>query len=118
MEKNILKLPQVGEERMEFEYFPTRMQAVIFKNWDIMPKERIAKCLKCDVASVEKQAYKMGLAPQKDLSVWLSRGYISVIKANWQILPYNQLLELLGWDEAKLAFVLKEEDFLATKLGR
>ncbi len=118
MEDKILTLPEVGEDRIEFSHFPTRMQAVIFKNWDIVPKERIAKCLKCTVADVEKQAYKMGLLEQGDVSIWLERGYISIIKANWQILPYDQLLELLGWTQDKLAFVLKEEDFLSFKLGR
>lgn len=118
MEEKILTLPEIGEERIDFPHFPTRMQAVIFKNWDIVPKERIAKALRCSVADVEKQAYKMGLAEQKDVSIWLKRGYISIIRANWQILPYDQLLDLLGWTEDKLAFVLKEEDFLSFKLGR
>lgn len=34
----------------------------------------------------------------------------------WHILPYPQLLELLGMTEGELALILKEEDFLAEKL--
>lgn len=109
-------LPPVGNARLEFPHFPTRMQAFIFRNWEIVPKERIAQCLVCSVQDVEKQAYKMGLPPQKNTDIWLTRGYISIIRLNWHLLPYEQLLELLGWDEEKFAIVLKDEDFLKTKL--
>ncbi|MBQ4527763.1 MAG: hypothetical protein II998_06805 [Clostridia bacterium] len=117
MENKVIPLPILGEKSIEFDYFPTRMQAFIFKNWDIVPKERIAKVLGCSVEDAEKQAYKMGLSPQGDVSKWLSVGYISIIKVNWQLLPYDQLLELLNWSEDRLAWILKEEDFLKFKLG-
>ena len=45
------------------------------------------------------------------------RSYISVIKRNWHLLPYEQLLELLGWSPAELAYTLREDDFLFVKLG-
>lgn len=109
-------LPPVGTTQLDFPHFPTRMQAFIFRNWEIVPKERIAQCLVCSVQDVEKQAYKMGLPPQKNTDIWLTRGYISIIRLNWHLLPYEQLLELLGWDEEKFAMVLKDEDFLKTKL--
>jgi hypothetical protein len=32
--------------------------------------------------------------------------------------PYDQLLALLGWDEERLAYTLKEDDFLWGKLGK
>lgn len=118
MSKNTaIPLPKVCGKTIDFEYFPTSMQAFIFKNWDIVPKERIALCLETSVKNIEKQAEKMGLEKQDDVSVWLSRGYISIIKQNWFLLDYDQLLTLLGWDEQRLAIVLKEEDFLDIKLG-
>jgi len=46
-----------------------------------------------------------------------TRSYITVIKRNWHLLPYEQLLELLGWDADQLAFTLREDDFLYHKLG-
>lgn len=113
----ILKLPKVGGKPVEFEHFPTRMQAFIFKNYDTVPESRLAQCLGTSVENVRRQAGKMGLAPQGDVSAFAERGYITVIRANWHLLPYNQLLSLLGMTEEQLAFTLKEEDFLDTKLG-
>ena len=46
-----------------------------------------------------------------------ARSYITVIKRNWHLLPYEQLLELLGWTAEQLAFTLREDDFLFIKLG-
>ncbi|MBQ4527024.1 MAG: hypothetical protein II998_03025 [Clostridia bacterium] len=117
MKKITSPLAPVSKLTLDFPHFPTRMQAFIFRNWESVPKERIAKALKCSVEDVKKQAQKMGLLPQKDVSVWIDRGYISIIKANWALAPYSQLLELLGWDEERLGMVLKDEDFLKFKLG-
>ena len=99
-------------------YFPTLMQAVVFRNWETVKKEKIADVLETDVANVERLAYDMGLSPQGDLSKWSERGYITIIRSNWHLLNYEQLLTLLGWSEDRLALVLKEEDFLDIKLGR
>ncbi|MBE5868048.1 MAG: hypothetical protein E7293_03700 [Lachnospiraceae bacterium] len=112
-----IQLPQIKGRAVKIEYFPTRMQAFIFRNWDIVPKERLALVLQTNVENVEKQAEKMGLPKQKDVSAWLRLGYISIIRANWHLLSYDQLLCLLGWNEDRLALVLKEEDFLDNKLG-
>ncbi len=117
MKKTISPLAPVVEDSLSFPHFPTKMQAFIFRNWDTVPAERIAACLGCSVEQAEKQAFKMGLKPQGDVSKWLTRGYISIIKANWSLIPYDQLLSLLGWDEEKLGMVLKDEDFLKFKLG-
>ena len=47
-----------------------------------------------------------------------TRGYITLIRRNWHLLPYDQLLELLEMTPARLAFTLREDDFLWVKLGR
>lgn len=112
-------LPEVKEgTNLELLHFPTRMQAFVFRNWETVDKEHLAKVLRVDVATVEKIASDMGLPAQSDLSQWMTRGYITIIKQNWHILPYCQMLELLDWDEEYLAYVLKEDDFLEVKLGR
>jgi hypothetical protein len=46
-----------------------------------------------------------------------ARSYITVIKRNWHLLPYEQLLVLLDWTAERLAFTLREDDFLWIKLG-
>ena len=50
--------------------------------------------------------------------MWLEKGYITVIRSMWHILPYDQLLELLETDEKTLAILLREEDFLDIKLSK
>ena len=53
-----------------------------------------------------------------DLQLWSERGFLTIIRRNWELLPYEQLLELLDWPPKKLAFVLKEDDFMWGKMGR
>ena len=40
-----------------------------------------------------------------------------MIRRNWHLLPYEQLTQLLGITPEELAFRLREDDFLYTKLG-
>ncbi len=111
------KLPKLGKEAIIPSWFPSLMQAFIFKNWNMVDKHRIAEVLETSVENVEYEASRMGLLPQGDVSVWIKKGYITIIRDNWHLLPYEQLLKLLGWTEEKLALVLKEDDFLGIKLG-
>ena len=41
----------------------------------------------------------------------------ALIRRNWHLLPYEQLLELLDMTPEQLAFTLREDDFLFSKLG-
>ena len=61
----------------------------------------------------------MGLPCPADVSPeMLTRGYATLIRRNWHLLPYEQLLELVEMTPERLAFTLREEDFLWIKLGR
>lgn len=113
------KLPPVRpDKKLEFEHFPTRFHAAVFRLWETVPCERIAKALDTATDVIKKTAEEMGLPEQRYLDKWEKSGYITTIKSAWQILAYDQLLTLLGWDEDRLATVLKEDDFLYIKLGR
>ncbi len=46
-----------------------------------------------------------------------ARSYLTVIKRNWHLLPYEQLLGLLDWAPEQMAFTLREDDFFWIKLG-
>lgn len=59
----------------------------------------------------------MGLTEPCTSHIWLEKGYITIIRRLWHILPYEQLLALLGMEEEELAVILREEDFLDIKLG-
>lgn len=102
-----------------YDYFPDRMYAFVWRNWSVVPAVRLAHVLGTSVDKVEKLARSMGLPKQpKILSEWSgSRGYITVLRRNWHLLPYDQLTELLGVDREELKFRLIEDDFLYVKLG-
>ncbi|WP_262679079.1 hypothetical protein [Paenibacillus sp. J5C2022] len=104
---------------IQLPHFPTRMQAVIWRNWGLVPLTNIAKVLGATEAQITEVAAELGLEEQQvnNETKWLERGYITIIRANWHLLPVQQLLQLLEWTEEKLAFTLKEDDFLWIKLG-
>jgi hypothetical protein len=60
----------------------------------------------------------MGLeGPQRVGADQFRRSHVTIIRRNWHLLPYDQLLALLGWTEDQLAYTLREDDFLYIKLG-
>ncbi len=112
----IFTLPALGQKALPTPHFPTRHQAFIFRAWEYVPAERIAKILGTTEENVIRMAEEMGLPNYAPGNIWLERGYITIIRQMWHILPYSQLLDLLGMTEGELALILKEEDFLDIKL--
>ncbi len=115
----VSELPIGNEPKaLEFGHFPTRFQAVVWRNWEMVPPATLARVLRTDEATILGLAADMGLrVPPMVNPRWLERGYVTIIRANWHLLPYGQLLDLLGWDADRLAYVLREEDYLWIKLG-
>ena len=103
---------------VEYPHFPTRWQAFVWRNWELVPPARIAAVLRCSENDVLDAAAGMGLISNPQVNPkWLSHGYLTLIRNNWHLLPYAQLLELLDWTPEKMAYTLKEEDFFWTKVG-
>jgi hypothetical protein len=104
---------------LEARGFPTRQQAFIWRNWGLVPLERLARVLRTNIDPIVHMAESMGLeVPPVVSDLWLTRGYITIIRANWHLLNHDQMLELLDWDSSRLAFTLKEDDYLWVKLGQ
>lgn len=100
------------------DHFPTRMQCFVFRNWEMIAPAVLARVLGCDEETVLALAGEMGLPTQPDVDPdWLEKGYITIIRANWHLCTYEQIAELLGWDTDRLAYTLREDDFLSVKLG-
>ena len=114
----IFTLPKLGQNALKMPHFPTRHQAFIFRAYEYIPPEKIAEILDTSTENVIRAAKEMGLPDYAPGSLWLERGYITIIRRMWHILPYSQLLKLLGMTEGELALILKEEDFLDVKLGK
>lgn len=110
-------LPLIKEKTVSIPHFPTAMQALIFRCWDMVPCARLGCVLKTDAETVRALAFEMGLKEQNNTDEWVEKGYISILRSVWDILPYEQILELLNWSEERLSFVLKEDDFLYVKFG-
>jgi hypothetical protein len=99
-------------------HFPDRLHTFIWRNWYLVPSDRIANLAGTSEDNISQIAFSMGLPKQPTISEeQLNRSYITIIKRNWHLLPYDQLLKLLDWDSGKLDFILKEDDFLFIKLG-
>ena len=92
--------------------------AVIWRNWNRVPVERLARVLQAPEEELKEAAGLMGLDDGGCDRRWLSRGYLTLIRSNWHLLTYEGLTELLGVSREKLDFILKEDDFMWVKLGR
>jgi hypothetical protein len=110
-------LPKIQRVKMPENIFPTKWQTVIFRNYGLVSLDKIAKVLSCDEQTVLQEAKRLGLQGVEYDKNWEARGYITLIRNNWFLLCYEQLLELLGITEETLAFYLEKEDFLSVKLG-
>ncbi len=99
-------------------HFPTRFHAYVWRNWTLVPIDRIAKAVDASRAEILRTGKAMGLPnPPKIPPDQERRSYLTVIRRNWHLLPYDQLLRLLNWKEEELAYTLREDDFLYIKLG-
>jgi len=99
-------------------HFPDRVHAFVWRNWQLVPAGDMARVLDTTPENVLHVGKSMGLSdPPVITPDQRQRSYISVIRRNWHLLPYEQLLALLNWDEDELAYTLREDDFLWVKLG-
>lgn len=112
-----MALPEIRNVSVLPVPFPTRWQAVIFRNYGLIPARNIAKAIGTDIQTVEKEAARLGLNEIEYDSDWFSHGYATIVRANWHLLAYDDLQALLGVSEEELEFSLKEDDFLDVKLG-
>lgn len=105
--------PALGSEP-----FPSRLHAFVWRNWTVVPQARLAEVLKTSPENVARVAASMGLPQQGAIQPeWKDQGYITVLRRNWHLLPYGQLMTLLGMSREQLRYSLAEDDFLYHKLG-
>ncbi|MCL5096485.1 MAG: hypothetical protein M1608_02915, partial [Candidatus Omnitrophica bacterium] len=99
-------------------YFPDRVYEFVWRNWNLVEPAKLAAIMGTSAENVEALAASMGLPPAKLVPPEMkTRGYITLIRRNWHLLPYDQLLALLDMTPERLAFALREDDFLWIKLG-
>jgi len=99
-------------------HFPSRLHAFVWRNWPLVTPERMASVVGAKRGAIVRMGRAMGLGrPPRITRDLQARSYITVIKRNWHLLPYEQLLQLLDWTPDQMAFTLREDDFLYVKLG-
>ncbi len=99
-------------------HFPDRLHAFVWRNWQLVPARRMGAVVGASTGEIVRLGRGMGLAGPPRITVEQQRrSALSVIRRNWQLLPYEQLLQLLGWTAEQMAFSLREDDFLFVKLG-
>ncbi len=114
------ELPAVSDRApVAVDHFPTRAHAFVWRNWPLVTPERMARVLDTDRENIVRMGRAMGLGEPPAIPADVrQRGYITIIRRNWHLLPYEQLLVLLDMTAPQLAFALREDDFLYVKLGR
>jgi len=105
-------------EPLPVPHFPDALHAYVWRNWSLVPLERLAETVSATPEQLTALGHSMGLSGPPAISAEQeARSYITVIRRNWHLLPYEQILSLLDWDAEKLDFVLREDDFLFIKFG-
>jgi hypothetical protein len=99
-------------------WFPSRLHAFVWRNWSLVPVQRLAEVVGARPREVTRMALSLGLKTGRVLSDHdRLRANLTLIRRNWHLLPYDQLLTLLGWSAAELDYTLREDDFFFVKLG-
>jgi hypothetical protein len=113
------ELPKGGAPPpVNFPHFPNRLHAYIWRNWQLVPAERLAKVVGAELSDILRIGKSMGLPlPPRVTADQQRRSHLTIIKRNWHLLPYEQMLELLGWTPERMAYTLREDDFFFIKLG-
>lgn len=102
---------------MAGKWFPTAWQQVIYRNYGTVENARIAEVLGMKESDVTVHAQKLGIEKIEYNPDWATKGFVTVIRNNWDILTEWQIQILLGWTEAEYKKTLVEYDFLDVKLG-
>ena len=103
---------------LEAAWFPSRMHAFVWRNWSLVSSAQMAAVVGAKAEDIERVGRSMGLEPPRGLSdAQRRRAALTIIRRNWHLLPYDQLLSLLGWTAEEMAYTLREDDFFFVKLG-
>ncbi|HQM49680.1 MAG TPA: hypothetical protein PLJ71_13410 [Candidatus Hydrogenedentes bacterium] len=117
---NAVELPMgAAPEPVPLLHFPDRLHAYVWRNWTLVPVDRMATAIGAKPGELLAVGAVMGLSEPPSITEdqW-RRSYITVLRRNWQLLPYDQLLELLGWTPEQMDYVLREGDGLFWWFGQ
>ncbi len=97
--------------------FPNSWYKYVWRNWDLVPVERLAASVGATADALKCTAVQMGLPDQSaDTAHIFLRNRYSLLKRNWDVLPLDQICELVGmtWGEMRERLL---DDNIYHKLG-
>ncbi len=97
----------------------TTWQKIIFRNYGIIEEEKIAELIGVDSATLHTEANRLGLEKLATVNPdWVKKGFVTVIRNNWDLLTIEQIAYVLGKSVEELKTLLIEYDFLDVKVGK
>ncbi|PWU17671.1 MAG: hypothetical protein C5B50_10905 [Verrucomicrobia bacterium] len=100
------------------DYFPSSECAMVFRNWDIVPHEQLARVLHCDKHALRSAGERMGLKVPPELSPSEVRRNVEIVlRRNWGLVPRSQIEALLGYTPQAVDEFLGKEIFLRALLA-
>ena len=103
---------------LDTSHFPDRLHAFVWRNWQLVEPIRLAEVVGTSTENIVAIATSMGLSTTAPVEPQMrERCYITIVRRNWHLLPYGQLLQLLDMSAEQFTFSLNEDDFLFIKLG-
>lgn len=98
--------------------FPQKWQQVIFRNYGTVENFKLAKVLNTDEKVIEKEAQKMGLDVIKFNPDWVKKGFVTIVRNNWELLSNDKIRVFLDdMGEKEFDRLLIYYDFLNVKVG-
>ena len=92
-------------------------QKVIFRNYGTVKTELIGKVVGLSESEVVFFAKELGLDGIEYNPAWVTSGFVTVIRNNWDLLTIEDIATILETSVENLNKLLVEYDFLNTKLG-
>lgn len=98
--------------------FPDVLSAYVFRNWGLVESQTLADAIGAKREDVVGIAEEMGLRRDVKVSpLWKTLGYVTILRRNWHLVPYSQLMVLTGKSRREMRYALTEDDYLESKLG-
>lgn len=99
-------------------HFPDVLHAVVWRNWDFVDASHLAEVLGGTREEIIALGRSMGLPLPRAISAEEQKQhYMSIIRRNWHLLPYEQLCALLKFTPDELRYYLDYDDSIWCKVG-
>lgn len=97
--------------------FPQKWQQVIFRNYGTVENSKLADILNTNEFVIQTEAKRMGLNLIKYNPDWVKKGFVTIVRNNWDLLSKRQIRTLLSMGEKEFERLLIYYDFLDVKVG-